>query len=315
MGILDAKIMPPDEVEKIRLNREYKNKIKRDKSTSYCEQNKDAIIKNHSDYYSIRINNEYTEYLKNIEYSLNYMPKGNRILQDIRTGHPHYCQCGALMKEVNGRNGVFVGCSKWNKTNDHNSYNVYEFTPQVAIEFPQFQDEYEFNRNYLSEFMKHFKMKDVMPSILFNYLQEWNQHIYCESITADSFTVGVDNQKLSKIQEQEILKILTDRWTKVQYQLNLQYTCDGITWGHKIPDFIVSDESIVIIIEAKSTISGCNMDTLSLYHDIMECLMAKLDDKRELYHYHVGFTEIYDEIPLKMKQDYRYLTLDELKSI
>lgn len=280
-------------------------KHKKKSNLTFLQENKEAIIKIHQDYYYQK-QDEYLVKQKEIfnNYNNSYKEKlfkFNALKLQVKSSlYNHTCVCGGNLIYNNYFN--FIGCDNY-KEQGFEHYKLYEpynsnFTPDIELA------NFEISKQYLSEVAKKID-KSIKASDLYEFLILNNVELHRNDITRESFYIAKESSELSKKREILIGSILNKKFNRVGHQVLITYQLEKENYiRFAVPDFLVKLDNKVLLFEQKKNEDLVRDTQLSLYKSLINKL---INLSLETY-------VIVEEGTISTNQDYTILNLNTLET-
>lgn len=267
------------EYAKVMSNEEKKSlihffKSKDEKQNSKCEKlmidNKDLLINAYMDY-NMKVISERDMRLREVNKKINLWNKKE-------------CVCGKPMRFVDGYG--FWGCTDYmNKEKEHSNFNS-STADNLSNQF-DYCLKVRVNKDWATEIIRDNNFRDKIKAkqlILFydSIGLEDLRSKYGYKSTIESISSYVNANEESKKEERKVTDFMANIFGIINSQLALKYKIQGEKEKTCIIDLITSDDEDVFLIEIKRNTTNVDDEQLSLYNDIIKCVMNTTGDTREL---------------------------------
>lgn len=258
----------------------------------YCIKNesfiKDAYNQFYNDY-RLKKYNEYKEQIRhsNIRIAKNYSDRKSNYTEDLNnwnrwidllTEQPNntFCECGSSLRYIKSHD--FIGCSNYSDfTQSHTAFNkpFYredQYIIQKCDDFNTWDANFEYSKMYLHYFKKDYNLpNDLMQSILYEFIHGiWKLPKITNDLDSNFYTTRDKVNKRSKKEEQIIYNVLKSKFNVVLDQPMIIYNIEGDNKTKCFPDFICSNDDIVLVIDVKKNPSQIDDDRLTKYHELVQ---------------------------------------------
>lgn len=308
MEIIEAKLMSPAEIKEWESFSYGKGIKKKNDSAQYCAHNIKELIKQHSEYKDIEVKAKYDKYSEYCNGVNKRNESNNNIYNSIIAGNDVKCQCGGTLVHKKGQGYDFISCNKWtNKLIPHDTYNLLPF--REIDSYDVFKSNYQFGKNYLNDFRKHYGISHIMSSVLFEYLFVINNETpLCAELDSSHYQTGVTSRNQANKEEMMIKHIIKTKFPKVSDQLFIRYNTNFLKFQVAIIDIVASNPNEVVIFEIKKNETLADVNKLDFYQSLMKKIMDTIKDKRILTSHHI----FYSFLSAEAIKPLRGLTLKQL---
>ena len=300
------------------------NDHKKTSSSKWCAENIDTLIKWHKEYKDIFLRQKYEKYVKGFDAARAMMEKQNEVFNKIVNGDIVKCICGANLRLVTNFN--FIGCSDWTNKSVVHSKNIscpsQSSDVMTYVEFLKDPYNTDFGKMYLNGFRSYYEINKIMASVVFEFLFTINKEVcYCPELTASYFQGAVHSKDRANVEETVIKPILEQKFKKVVEQCHIKYSTDVIREQVSIPDFVCSNDSLIVVFDVKKDIGQGDLKKLNFYQDLVEFIRRKQEadsglPPKKISSYTILYSEVDDaQSNNTYKKDCRGLFIDDLKAL
>jgi hypothetical protein len=200
----------------------------------------------------------------------------------------NYCKCGGSLRYIASHN--FIGCSNYKDfTSDHINFNKPSFIRNeltiLPIEsFESFDTSFEYSKMYLHYFKKDYNLPDnLMQSILYEFIHGiWKLPKITNELTSDFYLTGEKVNKRSKKEEQIIYNVLKSKFDTVMDQPMIIYDIQGDYKTKCFPDFICSNNDVILVIDVKKNPSQVDDNRLIKYDELVNFICNTANIKKKV---------------------------------
>lgn len=193
------------------------------------------------------------------------------------------CICGKDMRFISSHG--FWGCVDYkNESNNHSTFN---YNHDDYLHNKKERIKVEICKDWATKIIRDngFRNKLNAKQLLLFYQSEGLEDLrekYGYDNTIDSISSYQIAKEKSDAEEKEIKNFISTSFDRISSQFHIKYKVKGEREKLCKMDLIASDDKDVFLIEIKRNTMNVDDEQLSLYNDIIKCVMNTTGDTREL---------------------------------